>query len=816
MAKDKGTLHSRGKSTIEKTDNVSEKNRFETPEEVFEKVSEARIVYEKTRNQHVRRSGIYAHIQGMFDGNPPYSKSKMYRAGKEDLSNLSMRDGEAILEANALIFWSLINEVEFLANIVTTIGQLKPDKNLEMRPQTDYVASETQYSSNEAPYYSRVISEEFDKTVRAWPEFENNMAQKQVDMLKFGNSWSFFPDEDDWRWQAVDVWKFLVPDRTRNNIGSVTMAFAETIMNPQELWEICESGSKEWDCGLLKEFLWQKSSFYGDEGYSDMCAEEFQRQIRNGDIYCEDAYNEDIALIHALGQEYNGKVSHYIFDREGHNAYLHGDEDTSSEIDLTHDGFLFKVVGQYDQMSHAITMFNLTPGARYIHEVKGLGHKIFNIVETLTHIDNSLINAQKRSSTVLIRTKAGRNKEMKKVKFTYDGFVDIGEAEFEQNLMGTNLNPSLEVSKYFRAKLFNNNNMTGFDTSPENQRTLGEIRIQATKEARVQKNLIAIYYNHLDRLFEEMFRKMLNNQDDEAVADFIKRCIDRGVPEQVFEMKDAGLGTNGLPMHFEINASRASGSGSQMADQIEMEQMMKALPTLGERGRREVQKDWIASVRGYRYIPRYMPDEDQNQQPTAEDIFANMENNQLEEGKMLDVSPDQSAAIHLPRHIKRAMDIMKLYKEKQYDLQDANTAMSALGPHITKHMQFLEMDPTRKEKYSQHRDEWNIIANFADEVKHNAMKQREAQMKEMQKQQEQMAAQLGAQEDPKIRLEYEKMKVDLYKFEQQQITDKQRDSAKFQIEREKILDGKDARHAEAIRDLGDRMESQIENANKPK
>lgn len=691
------------------------------PEKAVSTEIQARAIYRRIRDSHKIRAAKYAKIQGLIDGNPPYSRDKLCRAGLQHMSNVNWRDAESIFESQAQTFWNLFNEVEFIAEFCTTVGD--PTDN---------------------PQHGRVMAEEWDRIVREWDCFSETMASHQNDLLKFGSSVLFWRDQDDWRFENIDPFRFLVPERTRNHTKHITMAAVEHTYTAQELWDIYNNAKSDvWNKEALGELLVYKADEFNteEEQYSSQYVAELQRQIRNGDYAIDDIYNDDIVLVTLLVREYDGEVSRLMF---------HPDETLSG-------GFVYEDYGQYDDIIEALYHFSYTPGEPFIHGNKGLGHKMYNTVQGIIQLENHLMDAAKRASTVLVRTRGGRNRDLKRVKFTHGGFVDIGEAEFQQNLMGANLNSNVQTVQYFAEKLSRNNNIAGLNSTNGNKtKTASEVRAEATKEAQVRKILIAKYYEQLDELFQQIVIKMLRNQDDESVKLWKERCLERGVPEEAFEYKKSDLGPNGLPKHLRVSATRASGSGSQFADQLEMQQMSSLLPTLGEFGRKEVLKDLVASIRGHKYVARYLPIEDQTDQPTLDHTLASIENNQLENGEQVIVSPSNNHAVHAELHLNRMKQAAELFQQGQYGenpetaLQEIDKYFQTAGPHVTRHILHLDQDPTRKELAQRLKQEWAVLANFADMIANNANEQREAQARQAQ-QQSQQVNELAAEGDLKAR-----------------------------------------------------------------
>lgn len=696
--------------TLEDGKYVAPKNRIPNPQSCM-------TVYKRMRYNHVKRSDGFEKITGMLDGNPPYNPKKMHQAGL-DMTNVNWKDGSAVEKSIVLTYWSLGNEVE---NIIEFRINLSNDQGQNTE-------------------WGRILSEEFDRAIKLWPNFTKYRNLHQKDDVDFGLSPVFWSDEKDWRWKPIDIRDFLVPDQVENNIDSLTVFAIERTFTAQELWEIYEEfeGKKDgvWDSEALGQILYQlanisderRSSWGSSPGIRDV-----QKYIRNQDVSYDDVYNDSIKLVSMFQKEFDGKWTHMMIHRS-----------------ILTDTFPYFVDRQYTRISDALFYYTFYPGAKYIHANKGLGHDIYAAIQAITQLDSSVLDQAKRGGSLLIKSAPTRGQDARQIKFVHGGVIDIGEAKLEENNLASNVGQTVQVSQYFRQKIFSNNNIAGLDpsTPDRNVRSAKQIQIQATKEARVQKNQIAHYYDQDDHFWREVVRKMLNSSKGDPGNDYValwkKRCIRRGVPEQIFEVAKESLAPDGLPDHIEVYASRTSGSGSQVADQIEMQQMMQILPTLGERGRVAVLMDYIASYRGYRFVNRYFPQEDREQQPTGDDTIASLENNQMAEGKQVIVSPDNNHAVHIPNHIRMLSDWVKQFQQTPPE-QDQNHELlfkldeifAAAGPHLTRHMLFFSKDPTRKAQMEQYRAQWAMLANFGDMIKNNAQNARQG----MQNKQQQISQQ---------------------------------------------------------------------------
>lgn len=693
-----------GRNTIAKKD-----GGIEAPKNVISTEAGARAVIQRIARAHNKRVFTYERIQGLIDGNPPYNPARMRQAGVNDMTNVNWKDAAAIFKSYTLAFWSLFNDVRFIADFVISLAD---DKGLNA-------------------YWSQVISEEWDSMMKMWPGFKKEMEFHQGELVKIGLNAIVFFDEHNWQFKPINFKKVYIPDETPNNIDDISCFAVERTFTAQFLYQTWEkfkdSKDKEWNAKALEKILFETANTsdanrsFQLTGFDDM-----QQRIRNNDIQFEELYNDQLHFVSVFQKEYDGKISHIMI-----------------HIDIATEECPYFVSKQYDQMSQCVHFFTLEPGEEYLHGAKGLGQAVYSAIEATTRLECSLIDQATRAGSLIMKSGATRGTDARVIKFIHGGVIDVGEAEIQQNQLGSNINGSISVAQYFKQKIFANNNMSGLDPqAPDRERSTRQVQMQATKEARVQKNTVSHYYDQLDGFFSEVVRKQLNCKSGQAGYEYVKlwkeSCIERDVPEEIFDMMKDNLSPNGLPRYFKVFASRASGSGSQIADQTEVQSCMSILPTLGERGRKAVLQDYITAYRGYRYVSRYFPPEDQQQEPVADDTIASLENNQLSDGKQVVVSPDNNHAVHSPAHIRMLNEAMQEYTqtpEPPFELLDkVDKIFAAGGPHLTRHLMYLSQDPTRQSLMEQLRAQWAILANFGDMIKNNAQRARQAQQDQMQRQ----------------------------------------------------------------------------------
>lgn len=751
---EQNSANATGRVSIAQTD-----GSIKAPKNVIKTESGARIVAQRLMRNSVRRLYNYERVRGMEDGNPPYNAARMRLAGVNDMTNVNFKDFEAIFGGYVLSFWSLFNDVQYLAQI-----------------EVNLALGDTQNA-----FWGKVLSAEWDYLMKTlWEGFNTQMGIHQADLCRIGIQSLVWFNEKDWRYTALEYDEIFFPDNVETDIDKLTCFTLKCTYTAQELFGFYEKAKESkdnkygvWDAKALESILFRTANIPDDKKGGDVAwtgLADIQREISNNNIQIEELYNDLIHFTRIYQKEYDGKVSTLMIHRT-----------------LPCDQIPYYADRQYKNMREALGWFTFRKGKKLLHSVKGIGQSIFSTVEATTRLDCSVLDQAMRAGSLLIKSGPTRGTDARQIRFVHGGVIDIGEADVQQNQMGQNLNGSIAGAQYFRGKLMTNNNMSGLDpATPDRDRAAKPNNPQALREARIQKNVVSHYYDQLNLLFQETFRKQLASKEGypgyELVALFKERCLKRGVPKEIFDMSD--LAPNGLPKHLEIYASRASGSGSQAADQQEMSSIMAILPTLGERGRENAMEDYVTVNRGFRYVSRYMPPEDRQKQPVQEDTQASIENNQLAEGKQIVVSPDSNHYVHATNHIRLLKDAMEQFLQVPQApselLQKVDTIFAAAGPHLTRHLFFLQQDPTRRQEMEGFRAQWAVLANFGDMIKNNAARSRQAELDQATKQNQKVDKVTGELQIKAQQAEGDQA-IKQQKLEADVVRDKNRDQYKFML-----------------------------------
>ena len=696
--------------------------QLEAPSNIIQSVSAAKAVYTTYRSEHLKRIDLYAQIEGIFAGNPPYDPVELYQNGLQHIANFNPLDGRSLYEKSALAYWNLLNETERLA-VFELQGQ---------DPALIEIAD--------------TISRHFNDVVRDWDSFTTQVNQLSAQVVKFGLSPIIWPDERDWRWRTIETAKFFVQDQALSDIDELTCVAVESIFTAQYLFKVYNEfkDAKEespWDIDALADYLMYRANSTIQNGPMVTDVMDLQKRLQNGDLSYVSVFSDGVRLVSFLQKEYDGKITHYIFDRDYDNG-----------------SFLYFADRQYDSMDDSLIIFTASPGEFTLHSNRGLGHKIFSTIQAMMQIDCSIVDMTRMSSTPLIKSPATGPSDVSPIKFIPGVPTNIGMSEFIQNDLGHNITQLVGASQYLRAKIQSNTAASGDDPSMPDS-SIGSIsptqaRFQSYKEFNVLKNNIAHFYTQFDRVIKNMVIKLLDSKEGypgyEYAKEWKERCIADGVPEEVFKSRKSAYSK--LPSGWRVKASRVAGDGSTLARILGLESLQAIAPSFGPRESREYKRQWIMSTMGSEYVKGFLQDSDDVDTSAGGASLAAVENSMMELGKAPIFSPDNDQFAHAAVHIALANEMIARLQQGQATPVDAAPIFELLVPHLGEHVQAVQNSIFNRQKIDTIVKAFNQIQQYATFNKKNAIAMLRAEQKKAQEAEAQQQKVLTSEELKQIQV----------------------------------------------------------------
>jgi hypothetical protein len=656
-------------------------------------------------------------IQGIIDGNPPYNDQQLREMGQADRINVNWGHAEAKVETAVIPYFDILTSVGSYATVKTKYG-----KDMGKREE-----------------WSRIITEEFHRLLAS--SNPNFLAQHQVaqkELVIHGQACMYFPDQTDWRAKAIEPWALVVPKGAKVDWNNWEFCYILDELYCEQLYSYIENEEAAkrggWDVDEVREAIMQARV---DEQDQRRPWEWYQRELKNNALYYSYAKSKVIKVAHFYVREYDGRISHYIFDR------------------LNSTEFLCQKIGRYKDFSNAFTVFLNGVGNGYYHGVRGLGQKVYKYAEAMNRVNNALLEGVIIGSCVMFQPNSAADAEkLKTVQIGPYRILPPG-LNLTQASVSSNLGAAMQTAQFFQGQ--ESDDIGSFMPSVAGggrKKGNKEIEMEIGEKSRLTNTRAEIYLQALDVHYAEVYRRASNPnliEEDHGGAEalrFQKACMDRGVPAAALLDIDT------------VKATRSIGQGSSAARMQAMELIGQYLPQLPESNRKRVINANIAAIAGQTGVETFgIPEETK---PDGNDLsIASLENNALQNGGQVLIDPDQNHFTHLTVHMQFAGQIVQGVQDRQVDPIGADKAMQSIIPHLLTHLKYLEEDPTRSGQYDAMNEQTSELMKIADQLSRMAQDMQEQQMKA---QQEAMAQQ-GQQQDPKAMVAMNKIQLDRMKFQ---------------------------------------------------
>ncbi len=647
-----------------------------------------------------------ARIDAMFDGANPYDQAKLNSSGQGLKTNLNFGEAQRLLDIALSAYVDLSSSLERLVDVKGTQGEDSERGDLEA-----------------------VVAEELTHLIRSWPEFQSHYLRLCTSFIKHGTGITYFDTPDDWKFRVGSFADILIPRQTPSSENAIDIAIGRRNYHLHELYNFIKNPEVAervgWNVEEVKRVMMKCATSHKSR-YSEFTNyEALQAELKNNDIHT--GYeNPTVAVLHYWVKEMDGSISHYI----------------SSENKA--DDFMYKKLSRYEKAENAFIIFTYGVGSNgTYHSIRGLGHRIFNHIQTSNRLRCQMIDGAMLGSAVMIQPENQR--ALDELGFTYYGSYavlspNVNIIEKAVPNLSTAVQPALtDISNQLSLNTDTVSTYGPQQGSP--YRNQMQVMSDIDVSTRLSGASLNLFYNSWTRLLREVVRRVITTKKpDFAVKDFIQRCEARGVPESFVKTLDLSR----------TKAVRSIGNGSKAERLVALRELLGIAGSFDEVGRRNLTRDIVSTRVGHDLADRYSPQMEQPR-PTIDLKIAELENQSFMDGDPLSVQSNELHGFHLEAHIPALMQLIEALNQGTADPVQSLPALQAFYQHIGQTVQFAATDETLKAIVG----EANQALNFAEEVINNTSKQ-------VQKMQRDAAEAQGAV-DPEqgLRAQDEQIKLDL-------------------------------------------------------
>lgn len=667
----------------------------ERPSSRIGNAGNARSLVQRLKYEDETRMYRYTRQQGLMDGNPPWNHQKLIDIGQGHRANFNLRESEGIVDSAKTPYYDLVFEVPFFAAIEFGIEGAEP---------------------HVVKAWGDIATEEYTDTLYGWDGFDIEIQLHQWQMIVNGIGPLFWPHYLGWKSEATKARKVLVPQETKANVDQLELCAVLHSYRADELEGFIQKGGTNepdgdgWNIPLCEQAIIDSAmremrQEWGIENY-DL----YQRAIRTGDLFYGIHRSDRIYVASIFVKEFGGKVSHYMITDQvlGHQAEAVSD-DLGRET-----GYLFKRRNKFDSFAEVVCPFFFDSGPDGTwHAVKGLGPKIYDFCDISNRTFCQMLDGSVIGSGITLEAQDANAIPETQIALVGGATVVSAGYKVVQTRIAEALDGAMTMRRELQSVLQAN---TGtYRTHFEEQKpepTYGQAQLAFQNQQLLTKGATNRYYSNLDKWHRETVRRILDPMQSAAIPggeealDFKRRCILRGIPEEVLTFRNIKS----------VTATRSLGYGSPQLRDMATVELMKMIPYMDEIGRNHALRARAASLPGVgmRAVDAFFPPIEKAGVPNAHAALAVLENNALRQqgGKAL-VEPQQNHSIHFDTHMK---DVMEHVAEPQSDPVQKLIHMEQAGPHMFQHLSALKGDPTRKQEVKEKQQALDQLGKKSDQL----------------------------------------------------------------------------------------------------
>jgi hypothetical protein len=596
----------------------------------------ARSLIQRLKNEDQTRMFRYSNLQGLLDGNPPWTHQRLVDIGQGHRANFNLRESEGIVEAAKTPYYDLVFEVPYFADVQFSVDGV---------------------NSSTIDQWGDIFTEEYTEVLSAWDGFDHEMQLHQWQMIVNGVGPIFWPHYIGWHSEAVKCRKVLVPMETKANVEGLELCAVLHSYRADELEDFIRKGGtylpdgEGWNIPLCKQAiidsaLQEMRSAWGMENY-DL----YQRAIRTGDIFYGIHRSDRIYVASIFVKEFGGKVSHYMIT----DSYAPG-QGPAYDSPEEESGYLFKRRNKFDSFAQVLCPFFFDSGPDGTwHAVKGLGPKIYDFCDISNRTFCQMLDGAVIGSGITLETNDANVIEETQIALVGGASVVSPGYKVVQTRIAEALEGAMAMRRELHGTLQANTGSYRQRTDEARpEPTLGQAELVYQQQGTLTKGATNRYYNNLDKWHRETIRRLLDKAQSKSVPggqealDFLERCVARGIPEEVLVFRNIK----------KVVATRSLGYGSPQLRDSTTRELIAMIPYMDEVSRNHALRARASSLPGVgmHSVDSFFPPIERSGVPNAHAALAVLENNALRApgGKAL-VEPLQNHSIHFDTHMQDVM-----------------------------------------------------------------------------------------------------------------------------------------------------------------
>ena len=670
-------------------DSIDQEERLQSP-------SALRALHSRFCEDDGEGSSNRAAVRELMDFVPPFVQEDLNERNMGERFNINYGVASALKNEAVGPFIDIFVSPSTLAKIV-------------LNEDVDPDAKET---------YAAIMSDEWTKMIRAWDLMPPNVLQLVDTFVTDGVSIPWFEDKATLNHQigSLEDCKFdadavAVPSK----VDAMTIS---RYMSVSELYAKIEGHEDEKDyegwngpaCKLLIENARPR-----DIDSNRWNFEEAARMVKA--CRASNPYNlPSIELVWGVIRELDGTISVYAAPMSGV---------TTNQDVVDSEQWVYRKRSAYDDANQMFQIFAFSVGNKNrIYTIRGFGYALYEPGQADNILRSKMMDAARFRASEIFQPESTVD-ALEDLQFRDMGHYTLAPKAIkgmqQQNMMeldkniGFVLSSNMDVMNKHGAGL----SSSSIVNNPQARRNELQVTAELEYTNKMQGFAVSLFYPPYDKYIRELLRRSFNeSQTDLALAKMVKRmkdaCIARGVPRDVLGKID-----------FEATrAMRLSGAGSKGSRLIAFQQLGQLYAEMDPQGKEFFNYDFAAEIKDQNAADRYFgkPGERRGHVDVA---LAQLENNDLLEGSIIDPVDGENKMVHLAEHIEELVVGIQQVNEGQADIADWTIRNIPLYRHCVDTLEQTTVHESRMQELNSYRQQIQQAGEIIDNGLRHINKMRE-------------------------------------------------------------------------------------------